>query len=96
LKQAAVLFASTVVLVAITVAKPVDIGAIHGRFEPELARKSLIMDAGGSGGRQAVELRTRDQADHYATRKSRTGLGSRSELAACSALKVDRVTVPRG
>jgi len=45
--------------VAINVAKPVDIGGIHGRFEPELVRKSLIVDAGGSGGRRAFELRIR-------------------------------------
>ena len=45
--------------VAITVAKPVDIGRNNGRFEPEPVGKLLIMDAGGSGGRQAFELQTR-------------------------------------
>jgi hypothetical protein len=50
--------------VAITVAKPVDIGGMHGRFEPEQTRNSLVMDAGGSGGRQAFELRTRNRVEY--------------------------------
>lgn len=45
--------------VAVTEAKPVDIGGIYGRFEPELHRESLVLDAGGSGGRRTFELRTR-------------------------------------
>jgi hypothetical protein len=36
--------------VAITVAKPVDIGGINGRFEPEMIYKAVIMDVGGSSG----------------------------------------------
>ncbi len=49
---------SNVSTVAITVAEPADIGGIHGRFEPELPRKTLTMDADGNSGRRALELRT--------------------------------------
>jgi hypothetical protein len=47
--------------VAITLAKPVDIGGIYGRFKTAVARKSLAMDAGGNSGRRAFELRTRNR-----------------------------------
>lgn len=53
--------------IAITVAKPVDIGGNEGRFDPEPVGKLLMMDTGGCSGRRTFELRTR-RAVAYAFR----------------------------
>jgi hypothetical protein len=45
--------------VAINVAKPLDSDGLNGRFRLSDSRKSLTMDAGGSSGQRASELRTR-------------------------------------